>query len=261
MTPLVDIHCHILPGLDDGPPDDEEAVRMCRVAWEDGTRTIVATCHQGGRWEHISRGHILQATTAFAPKLKEAGIDLVIYPGAELALSFDLQQRLRDGTAMTLADQHKYVLLEFPRGLALDFREYVAELVASGLTPILAHPERYPDLREDDRMIESLVQHGCLIQVNSSGLLGGQGREVQACVRKWIERWLVHFVASDGHSAEKRPPRLSQAYREIESWAGAVVADRLCSLNGLAVVASRRINAPSPRPPKKRWFSFLQRTS
>lgn len=257
MISLFDIHCHLLPGLDDGPRDDEEAIRMCRVAWEDGTRTIFATCHQGGQWEHISRSQILAATAAFAPKLTKAGIDLAIYPGAELALSLDLPQQLRDGTAMTLADQRKYVLLEFPRGLSLDFREYVADLVAGGVTPILAHPERYSDLREDDRMLESLIQHGCLIQLNASSLLGGLGGDVRACVKRWITRWLVHFVASDGHSPEKRPPKLSQAYRQIESWAGSSVADRLCSLNGLAVVQGRRISSPSPRPAKKRWTRFF----
>ncbi len=256
MIPLVDIHCHVLPGIDDGPANLDEAIAMCRVAWDDGVRRIVATCHQGGRYQHIRADQIRAATQTFNAELKEAGLALYVHPGAEVALSPDLCQAFGAGELMTLDDQRKYLLLEFPRGLSLDFREFVTELLQLGVTPILAHPERYPDLRDESGALESFIRLGCLTQVNGSSLCGGLGRTVRYCVKRWIERGMVHFVASDGHSPEKRPPIVSDAHSQICHWAGEEVADRLCGLHAMAVLQGKRITPPPPQPARRGWFGW-----
>ncbi len=258
MIPLVDIHCHILPAIDDGPPSEAEAVRMARIAWDDGIRSVIATCHQGGRWHGVAADQIAAAAARFAGRLREAGIALAIYPGAELALSLDLSDRLRSGSAMTLGNQRKYLLLEFPRGSSIDFADYVAELRALPITPILAHAERYEEFREDEERLRGLVGRGCLVQVNASSVCGGIGPAAQACIRRWVEKGLVHFVASDGHSAEHRPPRIAAAYDQVTAWAGAPTADRLCGLHGLAVLRGRPIVQASARRRPPSWLrSFL----
>jgi protein-tyrosine phosphatase len=256
MIPLVDIHCHILPGIDDGPASNDEAIAMCRVAWEDGVRRIVATCHQGGRYQHVLSDQIRTATREFNEQLKQIGLAMHVHPGAEVALSPDLCHAFTANQLMTIDDQRRYLLLEFPRGLSLDFRGFVTELLQLQVTPILAHPERYPDLREDNSALESFIRLGCLTQVNGSSLCGGLGRTVRNCVRKWIERGMVHFVASDGHSPEKRPPIMSEAYGQIREWAGEDVADRLCGLHAMAMLQGKRITPPPPQPARRSWFGW-----
>ena len=258
MTPLVDVHCHLLAGLDDGPETVDQSIAMCRLAWEQGTRAIAATAHIHPRWPQSTPESILAATEQLAASLRKIKLALSVYPSAEIAIRPNLDMAWQRGELLGMAGRAKYVLIEIPMEGFVDVHDTISRLRARGVRSILAHPERYDELLYEPGAIETLIDLGALVQVTASSVSQPPDARSAAAIRHWVQRGVVHLVGSDGHSADQRPPEMASAYHRIAAWSGRESADRMCSLNGLAVLEGRPLRLPPPRPLSKSWFSFFK---
>ncbi len=237
---MIDLHCHILPGIDDGPRTLEEATAMCRQAFEDGCRAMIATPHQRrGRWWNSDRGQIarlvrdLQATVGPTMKILVGG---EVHVDSELLAEVE---KLPEGGICTLAGS-RYLLIELDdRGRAGEAISLVHEMTVAGWIPVVAHPEFIPWLAGDLELTARLVELGARIQVTAMSVTGDFGKGPQADTHALLEAGLVHFVASDCHGTLRRPPGLRRAYQMIAGRWGADLAQRLVSDNPRAVVQNR----------------------
>jgi protein-tyrosine phosphatase len=131
----------------------------------------------------------------------------------------------------------------------------VARLTKMGVRPILAHPERSPELLHGNGAIEELIRAGCLVQVSAKSITQPADRRDERALKEWFQRGMVHFLGSDGHSPRRRPPRMGDAYQQIIHWAGNQIADRVASTNGTAVSQGLELTIAEPAPKKTSWIS------
>jgi len=217
---MIDLHCHILPGLDDGSPNLATSLAMARVALDDGIETIVATPHfsvDGGP----TPDQIRTATQELRQALADDGLPLKILPGAEVRADPQVPEMLNRGQVMTVADGGKYLLLEPPLiGIPNYLEQLCFDLQIAGITPILAHPERTELYRHERQVYHRLVDRGCLIQVNAPSLRGRYGGAIRRIAGDLIRSELVHIVASDAHNATSHAPVLGKVRRAVVQAAG-----------------------------------------
>ena len=257
MIPLADLHCHLLAGLDDGPRTDHDALEMCRIAHAEGVRSVAALAHQSERWSAVTPDSIRQASCKLRKQLAEAGLDLTVFPAAEVMVGSHLETALAEGQLMTIADRQQFLLVEMPHGITVDIRPLVKVLRQRGIRPVLAHPERCPELLHDEGRIEELVRHGCLVQVSSQSVTHPKASEDRRAVKAWFQRGIAHLVGSDGHSPTGRTPRMADAYRQVCRWAGTTAADRVFSTNGTAILHGLPLRVPLPEPRRIGWLSRI----
>lgn len=257
MIPLVDVHCHLLAGLDDGPRTDEEAVEMCRLAYAEGIRMAAATAHQNERYEAVTPARICEASSKLSRQLQEARIGLTVFPTAEVMVQPEVATLWSKGDLLSVADRKQYLLLEMPHGLFVDLRDIVVKLREAGVRIILAHPERHPELLHETGRLDQLIAAGCLVQVSSGSITNPKSRQEGRALKSWFTRGVVHLLGSDGHRPMPRPPRMADAYRQIVHWAGSAMADRVCSTNGIAVLQGLPFRVPAPLPVARRWLPRL----
>ncbi len=258
MLPLIDTHCHLHAALDDGPRDWEEAVEMCRIAWQDGVRAVAATAHQNPSWPDVTPEQIRGSTRELQARLDQARIPLEVYACGEVMIGPELLDDWTAGRLMSVADSGRYLLIEMPHAVILDIEDLVVELVALGVRPILAHPERYPELLFGAETVMELIRLGCLMQICADSITAPD-RQVHRELRHWLARGWVHLVASDGHSSTSRGPQLSAAFDQIARWTSPAVAERVCCTNGMAVLEGLRLTVPDPQPHKRSWFARRDR--
>lgn len=224
--PVIDLHAHILPGLDDGPQDWEEALSMARIAAADGLTGMVATPHffqHRGVYQGEMNGpeRILPVLGEFREKLADAGIALEIYPGCEVPLFVELPQLLEAGMILTINDGKRYLCLELPdTAIPPATEDYLFYLLTAGITPILTHPERNPVLHDMPHKLVRLLNLGCLAQITAASLLGGFGRQVAAFTEQLVKNGSAHLMGSDAHSAKRRPPVLSLGVKKLAGLVG-----------------------------------------
>jgi protein-tyrosine phosphatase len=257
MMSLVDMHVHLLAGLDDGPRTREDALAMCRLAYAEGTRLAAATAHQNEHWGLVTPSRIREATQQLNSLLEQAGVDLTVFPSAEVMAHPDLDASWAEGGLLSVGDRAQYLLVEMPHGLFVDIRPLVRRLRSLGLRMILAHPERHAELLHEAGRIEDLIRHGCLVQVSSASITDPPNRADARALRSWFLRGCVHFLGSDGHSPRRRPPRLAEAYRQVHRWIGGPAADRIASMNGLAILHGQPLRVPAPEPKRSSWLARL----
>jgi protein-tyrosine phosphatase len=226
---VIDLHCHLLPGVDDGPDSLVESIEMCRLAAEDGCRLLFATPHLNHpRWpgQEVER---LRRLTAELAAAVEGTIEVRL--GAEVRLDEALaehpEELLASGGAIGLGDSH-CLLLEAPHvGAAPELESAVHELRVAGWQPILAHPELVEGIAGHPGRAAELVDAGAWLQVTATAVTGELGRAVRRLVDDWIDQGLVHFVASDAHGTRWRPPGLAAARRRLAERWGAELAHLL----------------------------------
>lgn len=257
MIPLVDIHVHLLAGLDDGPRELKDAVRMCQDALEEGVRMMAATAHQNDQYPDVTPDRIRMATRELADALSAQRVAMSVVPCAEVMAHPELLASWQHGKLLSIGDHRKYILIEMPHGLFVDLRPIVERLRQTGIRPILAHPERHPEFLHDSGLIEEFINEGCLVQVSSSSITNPANREDERAIKRWFKRGIVHLLGSDGHSPRRRPPRIVDAYHQIAAWAGNTTADRIGSTNGLLVLQGLPIKAPKPAPAGSKWLPRL----
>lgn len=243
---LVDIHCHILPDIDDGPRSFADALAMARAAVEQGITTVIATPHQCGAYAGNSPLAIREAVASFQDALRRRGIPLDILPGADVRIEADLPARLAADEVVTLADRRRYILLELPHDVFLSMEVLLKRLHAAGVIGILSHPERNRAIVTSPNLVAPLVESGCLMQITAGSLLGRFGSAARGCAEWLVERGLAHVVATDAHDPCHRHPDLHSAFNRLVTLGGAEVAETLCAINPARIVAAAP-TLPAPR--------------
>jgi len=215
---MIDLHCHLLPAVDDGPQTLEESIAMARAAYQDGVRTIMVTPHALD-WEQVHPGQdaresVAREVRALETALHQAGIPLTLVAGMEVHYDLDLETRLRSGRARPLG-QGRYVLVELPfLQYSLHLEQVMFRLQLQGWKPLLSHPERYVYYQQSPDLLVPLVERGVLVQVTVDSLLGETGQPARETAQRLLRRGLVHCLASDGHTAGgPRAPLLSPGVR------------------------------------------------
>ncbi|WP_274366118.1 tyrosine-protein phosphatase [Paenibacillus thermotolerans] len=225
---MIDIHCHILPGVDDGALNLEMSVGMARLAAQDGIRVIVATPHHNKVFlvtEHTVRSKVKELQT----ELDRLNIPLTIMPGNELRLESPefVYEAMAANRFCYLADNPRFVLLEQSwEKYHPDTPSVVAALKERGTTLILPHPERHFFFRERPKLLEELVGLGVWTQVSVDSLIGNNGPEVQKFALSLVDRGLAHTLATDAHNL-RRKPNLSLGYKLVAQRAGAAAAEQI----------------------------------
>jgi len=261
-TELIDIHCHILPGVDDGPVDKEESLAMAEKATADGIRIIVATPHTlNGRYLNPSE-KIMTQVRDLQSLLSEAQSEIHIVPGAEIHFCLNLKERILNRDALTINDTGKYLLVEFPfQTLPTGYREELFRLKLEGITPIIAHPERNAVFQQYPEMLEELVAAGCLMQVTAMSITGGFGEDVMECAAWMLKIRLAHVIATDAHSAGNRSPILSSAVAVAARIMGnRTDAELMVTRIPEAILAGKPVEIPEPpRAVRQKKSGFLKK--
>lgn len=232
----IDIHTHILPGIDDGAKNGEMALRMLKVAKKSGTRHMIATPHYIHGNNRYGFNTIIEKCVALNKLALNEGIDITIYPGCEIFISPDLIDLYEQKLIDTL-NSSKYMLVEFPmNSIALYADEVLYKLQLHGVVPVIAHPERYREIQQRPELMENFTKRGILAQVNAGSITGTSGREVKKTVMKLLKMGLVHFVASDCHSDITRNPDLRKAATIVERKFGDKMREDLFTNNPLKII-------------------------
>jgi len=252
---LIDLHCHMLPGIDDGAKTLDQALAMARIAVGDGIRTIVLTPHHLNGVYVNPATLILERVTRFREALLAAGIGLKVLPGSELHLVPELPDELAAARAMTLANQGRAALVELPvHTIPVGSEHLLEQILCQGLTPIIAHPERNSLLcRQPDRLAE-WVEMGCLAQITAQSCLGKFGPIVREAARDMIQRGLIHVVASDAHRDQRRIPELSKGRAQIAEWTNPATAELMAERFPLDLIEGRlpdRVQLERMLPPQR----------
>ncbi|HEX5166672.1 MAG TPA: CpsB/CapC family capsule biosynthesis tyrosine phosphatase [Thermomicrobiales bacterium] len=215
---MIDLHTHILPGVDDGARDDAEALAMLAAAANDGITTVVATPHA----HHAGAERVLDGVDRLNAAARDAGTDITILPGHEARISAELATRHRDGALLTL-NGTRWLLLEcvlfddWPLHL---IERSVDRLLAAGLRPVLAHAERYTFVQRHPDVLASLIGRGIPIQVNAGSLFLRPDDIERVTAETLLRTRTAHVIASDAHNARYRPPALRAAYERAAEIAG-----------------------------------------
>lgn len=244
----VDIHCHCLPGVDDGPATMAEALELCQALVDDGIETVIATPHQLGRYDGRNNGRMIRdSVDALTDALEERQISLTVLPGAEVRMDERVPGLVRSGEVVTLADRI-YLLLELPPETHLDPLPLIRCLAREGIRTIVAHPERHRPLGRRPEAVRPWVENGAALQVNASSLVGEAGAEAERVAWELLAQPLPLLVATDAHNVKARPPRLSKARAAIEHRLGLETAERVCFANPRNLVG-RAAEPQQPAPP------------
>lgn len=228
MKGLYDIHCHILPGVDDGARNMEEALWMLNKEYKDGVRHVILTPHF--RYE-MFEPHMNIVTRGFMQLRREIGNvgqgDMQIYLGCELHSSMDMVECLKKGRRLTMAGS-RYVLVEFSNN---DEKSYIEErirsLLMNGFIPIIAHAERYHATRNDIRFLSELREAGAYIQINADTISGQSGFGEKMFAKKLMKQGLLDFVGSDGHRQNERIPEMGRCVEKVEKMMGTEYAKKI----------------------------------
>ena len=267
---MIDLHCHILPGLDDGASSLDESMEMAKAALQDGITAVVATPHlfRGG-FSTDDLGVIEGKRRELNDALARSNVAVEIKSGAEVHISHNLISEIRAHRQSLALNGSGYMFIEFPSGhIYSGAKNLIFDLMSEGVIPIIAHPERNAVFACDPGLLYDLVQMGALAQGNGGSLTGLYGREAGQAITHFLRWNLIHFLASDAHNSTSMAPRLAEACKSAETAVGKEGARCLVQDNPLAVLEDREIPyCPQPVDPRKakkslslRIPSFLRRS-
>jgi protein-tyrosine phosphatase len=246
--PEIDIHCHILPNWDDGPETIEISLAMCARAASVGLKTIVATPHIGrsfGNKEHSSED-IAGGVQLLQKEINAQGIPINIVTGGEILMgAIDLHARLPQDLTLTYGAKGKFALIESPYPSWPDFGPQLINLMQNkGVTPILAHPERYLNVQKTPNILEPLVRQNALLQVTAGAITGEMGKLNRACVRALLKQGWVSFISSDAHNTSHALPH--QAIEEVVKLIGEDAARTIFFENPRKMLNGERVSPGVP---------------
>jgi len=226
---FVDIHCHCLPGLDDGPETTAEAVALCRALVLDGITGVIATPHQLGRYEgRNAAADIRESVAALNRQLRRLAVPLTVAPGADVRVDERLIQMLDDDTVLTLADQRQYILLELPHDTFIDVSGLLEMLLSGGMRGIISHPERNAFIARNPDVVRPWLQRQALLQITAGSLAGDFGPLAQKAGWCFLQWGGATVIATDAHNLWQRRPRMGSAYGLIRNHLGPAAANRMC---------------------------------
>lgn len=224
---LFDMHCHIVPFVDDGADSREEAFKIFQMEYQQGVRYIIATPHFRVQMFEKPLSEVRRQFALLKTLGRRVAPDLKLYLGCEFHSNMEMVEMLKNGVVTTMAGSH-YVLTEFSQGDSASYiKERVYALLTNGYLPILAHIERYSCLRNDISLVRELTDIGAHMQVNADSLVGREGFGVRRYCNRLLDEGLIDFVGSDCHGTEHRPTHIGEAYDWLVKKAGSQEANRI----------------------------------
>jgi protein-tyrosine phosphatase len=255
---MIDLHCHVLPGIDDGSRLLEETLSMARTAVQNNINTIVATPHTlngffVNKWENV-----VSLTSTVQKALDAENIPITLYPGMEAQICPELFDALVKGNAATINDNSRYLLLEFsPFSLPPRSLELILKLKSQGITPVIAHPERHLILQNDLKQLYELVRQGALCQLTALSITGYLGDYVQKSAEQMIKTGLAHVIATDAHSNDLRikalAPAVDMAADILQDYSK---AEKMVTATPAAIIAGEDVDVDEPVLDEKKWWVF-----
>ena len=233
---MIDLHCHLLPGVDDGAKSWSATLEMCRLAEQDGVTHMVCTPHANFEFRYDRAAHqiLLDELRGRVPGLK-------FTLGCELHLSYENIEDALDHPERYTIGKTRYILVELSEYTAFNVTQSLFELQSAGLVPIVAHPERNQVVLGRPGIVGELCDAGCLVQITANSLTGSWGKPSQKMCESLLRANAVHFISSDAHGVKSRPPILSTARRAAEAIIGKAVAAKLVETNPSAVLENQNI--------------------
>lgn len=248
---MIDLHNHILPGIDDGAKTLEDSLNMARIAVKEGIHTIIATPHHRNSYYDNPTDVVLEKVKELNNRLNEERIPLVILPGQEPALHSDILESIQQGSILTL-NQTQYLFIELPSVHVPRYTgQILFELQNKGMIPIIVHPERNKGIMEQPDILYQLIKRGALAQLTASSICGVFGKNIKKFSQQLIEANLVHFIASDAHNTHNRTFNMAKAYNEIQSLYGLELA-YLYKENAELLIKGKNIYKDEPQQVKKK---------
>ena len=214
---MIDLHCHILHGIDDGAKNIEDSIDMARAAVAEGITHILATPHyKNGHWDNEKKD-ILILVDELQEELDARDIPLTIFPGQEVRINGELFEDLAEEKIQFIDEGNQYVLIEFPTPSIPAYTESLFfELQKEGITPIIVHPERNRAVLKDPNVLLPFIEKGALAQLTAASYTGDFGKSIQKVSKQLVEANLVHFIASDAHNVSSRSFHMKEAFRKLE---------------------------------------------
>lgn len=238
---MIDLHLHLLPGVDDGPSCTEESLEMCKIAAADGVTDLVAVPHVLGNFPRIEWKEIKKKAQKLEERVIEEGIRVRVHPGAELYFDERIFSLL-GGKRMTLNESGRYLLMEFPFAwIPNNYPDFIFRIQSKGYRVILAHPERNGEILANPEICREILERGSLIQITAGSLTGLFGPKEAWLSKKMLKNGWVHFVGSDAHGTLGRLPLLSDAYRKVQQLLGKEAAERMFVTNPQKVLGGEEI--------------------
>jgi len=253
---MIDLHSHLLPGIDDGSQDWEESLEMARQAVRSGTTEVMITHHMLDNSQFRHESEILEKFQILTGKLKEENIPLKLHLACELYYQpdIDLSRRIS-----TFDNNGRFFLVEFPmQGIPRGVDERFFQLILDGKTPVIAHPERNFGILKNPQRAFEFVQRGALLQMNAGSLEGRYGEGVKALAVALLNSNLIHLVGSDGHNSHRRPLRIGDIYAPVRETWGENTAKAIFYDNPRRALAGQDVEIPEPLPvePVRRPSTF-----
>lgn len=253
---LVDIHCHILPGVDDGAQTIEDSIGMAKKAVSEGISHILCTPHHNNGTYLNKKDDVIRRVADLQAVLDEQEIPLILYEGQEVRLSADIMKRIAQNEILFADLSNKYILIEFPSmEVPMFAHRALFELCANGYVPIIVHPERNSQIIKNPNLMIPFIEMGCLAQLTCASYVGQFGKEIQKVSKIMIEHGMVHLLASDAHNLEGRNFFTKEAYEKLEKEFGNDTYDDFKYV-AKAVVNGDKIDVESPREYKKKFKLF-----
>lgn len=254
---MIDLHCHILPSIDDGAKNMEGSVDMAREAVAEGITHILATPHyKNGHWDNEKKD-ILILVDELQEELDTRGIPLTIFPGQEVRINGDLFEDLKEENIQFIDENKQYVLIEFPTLSIPAYTENLFfELQKEGIIPIIVHPERNRAVLKDPNVLLPFIEKGALAQLTAASYTGGFGKSIQKVSKQLVEANLVHFIASDAHNISSRSFCMEDAYQKLEKEFGSEKAQEYQQVTK-DLINGELIIPPTPKKVKQAKFLGL----
>ena len=238
----VDIHCHCLPFIDDGPVTLAESLSLCRALDEDHVTDVIATPHQLGRFSDCNEAaQIREQVAVLNEELARNGISLNVVPGGDVRVDERICRLIEDDKVLTLADGGRYVLLELPHEVFIDIERLLVDLCSLGIQAVISHPERHPVVTRQPSVLLKWLEQSAHLQVTCGSLLGDFGSAAEKAAWHFLSSGWASLVASDSHDLDNRRPRMSAAFECLSAELGEAMARLVCIENPLRVLEGKDI--------------------
>ena len=258
---MIDCHCHILPGIDDGAKDMDMSLAMARKAISSGTTDIIATPHNLNGAFANNKTQIQNAVDELQRQFDQLKLPLKIHPGSECHLVPELIAQVEKDMVMTYANKGKALLVELPKQMIpIGTDSIFTNLILMGITPVIAHPERNTALRKNPRRLASWIETGCKVQLTAQSCSGEFGKELQKLCKTWCGQGWVHIVASDAHRPHGRSPDMTNGIKNLRNWLNKDALEIIIHENPANLLAGEPLRSIQPKQSRSLWrgLSFFR---
>lgn len=253
---MIDLHCHIVPGVDDGSASMEQSIQMAREAEKAGFSIICCTPHYLDNRYVVPRNEISNLISNLQNEIVKAGINIQLAIGNELYITEFVDDLISNNLISTLNDS-KYLLMELPMNYPVTILEDIIFKIQNfNLVPILAHPERYSYVQKDPNFVIDLINRGVLFQGNYASLIGKYGADAQKTLKIMLENNMIHFLGSDTHRDNSIFTEFDSIFNELNKTVDKSITNKLININPQKVIDNEDVFAPEPKEYKKKKFLF-----